>query len=583
MHRRWLINRTNHEYILYLSRAASVSPVVAQILVNRGVKTPEEITAFLSPSAAGLSDPFNMPGIQAAVERIFRAAKDNERVLVHGDYDADGITATAIVLKTLRTMGMDCHYFIPDRLKHGYGFKAEGVRRAKDLGAGLLITVDCGITSFEAAALAKHELIDIIITDHHEPLLDNGSNGAGMNTDGVAELKSPRFVLPEALVVINPKAGNCNPNIENLSGAGVALKLAHALLMKCDKGSEVLELTDLAAIGTAADVVPLTGENRIIVQAGLKLMESSPRHGIREMKKVSGIDGRELKAGQLSFTLIPRINAAGRISGCGDVVSLLLTESHDEAQELSLWLDGLNGQRQGIEEMVYQEALLKLGSKEPGPVIVLSSEGWHRGVIGIVASRIAETFCRPVFIISIDGDSARGSARSIPAVDIYKAISSCADFLTGFGGHKQAAGIELRTVDISAFEECINRVVGETLDKDNFTPVLQIDADVDFCDITFSLARELKMLEPFGFGNPEPLLGARHLEVLSPRVVGSKHLKMKLRQKSQALEAIGFDMGHFMDSLDFSSNIDAVFTPCINEWEGRRCLQLNLKALRPST
>jgi single-stranded-DNA-specific exonuclease len=590
MHRRWLVNRTNPEYIKYLSKFTSISPVLAQICINRGIKTPEEIRSFLNPHISQLSDPFDIQGLKIAVERIMAASKKGERVLVHGDYDVDGLSATAIILRVLKMLGIDSHYFIPNRMEHGYGFNLSSVKIAKQLGATLIITVDCGITSFEAVAWCKREGIDVIITDHHEPAISHPPisplTKGGM--EGVSSVESQDFLLPDALAVINPKISDPQSSISNLSGAGVAFKLAHALAMVHNSQFTIHDFLDLAALGTMADIVPLTGENRFIVKEGLRLIEAGARPGLRELKKVSGIEERVLKPNLLAFTIIPRINAAGRISDSNNVVKLLLTDSEDEAMDISLWLDKLNLERQRMEEEIYQEALYKLNKKSVAPVIVLSSEGWHKGVIGIVASRIAEAFYRPTFIISVEGRLARGSARSIPPFDIYKALTECRQFLTSFGGHRQAAGLELESENILPFEEYINKIGKEFLAERDFIPLLEIDADVDLSDINFNLTNELWMLEPFGFGNTEPLLGAKRLEVLYPRIVGNNHLKMKLRQKNQSIDAIGFDMAAFFDTMSNMPNstglptVDAVFTPVINEWEGSRCLQLNLKALRPS-
>jgi single-stranded-DNA-specific exonuclease len=599
MHRRWLVNKTNPEYITYLSKTASVSPVLAQIFINRGIKTPVEISSFLNPHISQLSDPFDIQGVKIAVDRILAAKTSGEKVLVHGDYDVDGLSATAIILKALKMLGIDSHYFIPNRMEHGYGFNLSSVRKAKQTGAALIITVDCGITSFEAAALCKKEGIDVIITDHHEPIRSQKSEVRSQNENppsplrvgidsyrgkgkGGGESLDTDFLLPDALAVINPKISNLKSQVSDLSGAGVAFKLAQALATVHNSQFAIHDFLDLAALGTMADVVPLTGENRLIAKEGLKLIEHGIRPGLRALKKVSGIEGKGLKPGLLSFTIIPRINAAGRVSDSNDVIKLLLTDSEDEALDISLWLDKLNLERQQIEEDVYQAAIYKLNSKGVSPVIVLSSEGWHQGVIGIVASRVAEAFYRPTFIVSIEGNIARGSARSIPSVDIYKALTGCKEFLAGFGGHKQAAGLELESKNILSFEECINRIVSETLTEKDFIPSLEIDAVVDFSDINFNLTKELGMLEPFGFGNAEPLLGSKRLEVLYPKIVKDNHLKMKLRQNNQSIDAIGFDMAVFFDKIEVSTTVDAVFTPFINEWEGARCLQLNLKALRPS-
>jgi single-stranded-DNA-specific exonuclease len=582
VHRRWLVNRTNPEYIQYLSKTASVSPVLAQVLINRGLKTSGEIHSFLNPHISQLSDPFDIQGMKLAVGRIITASKRGERVLVHGDYDVDGISATAILLKALKILEIDSHYFIPNRIEHGYGFNPLSVKKAKHIGAGLIVTVDCGITSFEAAALSRKEGIDVIITDHHEPVRKPTS---GARSEELGEKPYHDFLLPDAFVIINPKLTPHASHLTNLSGAGIAFKLAQALVISvCGHESESVfsDFLDLAALGTMADVVPLTDENRVIVQKGLKLLENGAKPGLQALKQVAGIDRKGLKTGMLLFTIIPRINAAGRIADSNNIINLLLTDSDEEASNISAWLDRLNSERQQIEEKVYQEALSMIKKKGVSPVIVLAAEGWHRGVVGIVASRIAEEFYRPAFILSLEGDIARGSARSIPPFDICKALTDCKEFLKKFGGHKQAAGLELKSENILSFEGNINKIADETLAKNDFVPFLEIDADVEFFDISFNLTNEFEMLEPFGFGNPEPLLGSKGLEVLYPKIVKDNHLKMKLRQKKQSIDAIGFDMASFFDKISVAATVDAVFTPTVNEWEGMRSLQLNLKALRPS-
>jgi single-stranded-DNA-specific exonuclease len=586
VHKRWVVNRTNPEFIKYLSAAASISPVLAQILINRGLKTSAEISSFLNAEPSQLTDPFEMEGMKTAVERISIAAKAGEKVFVHGDYDVDGLTATAILVRALRGIGIDCHYFIPSRMVHGYGFKSSSVKEAKQAGATLVITVDCGITSFEAAALCKQEGIDVIITDHHEPVVRRRSTVENAEVKEAltdeARLTTHDFLLPDAVAIINPKLSGLPSPVSHLSGAGVALKLAHALSICHQERFAVHEFMDLAALGTMADIVPLTGENRCIVKEGLRIIQNGIRPGVQALKDVAGIGGRTMKTGLLVFTLIPRINAAGRIDDANTVVKLLLTDSMDEAFAVSELLEKQNSERQRIEREVYQEALHILKEKGISPVIVLGAEGWHQGVVGIVASRITEEFHRPVILLSIEGGLARGSARSIPAFDMNRALSACKDLLRAFGGHKQAAGLDLEVKNISLFEECMNRIALETLTGDDFVPLLEIDADVEFSEITFNLTRELEILEPFGYGNPEPLLGSKGLEVVSPRIVKDKHLKMKLRQRSQSIDAIGFAMASFFENLTGDTTVDAVFTPSVHEWEESRYLQLNLKALRPS-
>ncbi len=583
MHSRWLINRTNPEYVRYLSQAASISPVFAQVLINRGIKTAVDADDFLYPSLTGLSDPFELSSMDTAVKRVKIAVLKRQLILVHGDYDTDGLTATAIMLQALRGIGLDAHYFIPNRMLNGYGFHASAVDTAKKLGAKLIITVDCGITSLEAVSYAKKAGIDVIITDHHEPMAGRQSLVNSEQSD--YSLNTIHYSLPEAVAVINPKLGPHDSKLSHLSGAGVAFKFAQALA--AEKGTpfssdDVLSLLDLAALGTMADVVPLRGENRIIVKEGLKLIHDGHRPGIRALKEMSGLNGKETRVGRLAFTLVPRLNAAGRMADAQNVVKLLLSEDTEESLKLSYWLDGLNRERQQIEEEVYKEALEKIRGTDRTSAIVLAGEGWHQGVLGIVASKIAEEFYRPAFIFSVENSIAKGSARSIPSFDICKGLAETGDLLLSFGGHKQAAGIKLKAEYLPAFQEAISRIVRAGLDESDLQSVLQIDADIDLSEVTHALVQEFSLLEPFGFCNPEPFMGAKALEVVSPRIAGNKHLKMRLKRGPLSLDAIGFAMGGLLGELHDPAVVDAVFTPEINDWNGGRHLQLILRAVRPS-
>jgi single-stranded-DNA-specific exonuclease len=575
--RRWFINRTNPEFVDYLSKAASVSPILAGILINRGIKTASEVRDFLASGIAGFSDPFALPGMRAALERIRAASERNERILIHGDYDTDGLTATVIMVEALRKSGLDVGHFIPNRTAHGYGFNAVSVTEAKKIGVKLIITVDCGITSFDAAAAAAREGIDVIITDHHEPLRIRSDKDA---TD------SPGFAVPGAVAVVNPKLLPDGSGLEILSGAGVSFKVAQALAedaMFPFSQDDALSLLDLAALGTLADVVPLRGENRVILREGMRLLHDARRPGVRALKDVCGLKGKTLKAGLLAFTVVPRMNAAGRISDAGDVVRLLLSGDYEEAAGLSTWLDRLNTERQRIEEEVHQQALYKLdmAGEDADTVIVLSEEGWHEGVLGIVASRLAERFFRPVFVFTVENGIAKGSARSIPSFDICGGLAGCSKLLMTFGGHKQAAGVRMRADNMHSFREEIRRIARERLGDDDLVPTLRIDFDIELHRVTHSLVRELEMLEPFGYGNAEPLFGSRGLEVVAPRTVGNNHLKMKLRKNAQSFDAIGFNMGGLYEDIGCPGVIDAAFVPAFNEWNGTRHLQLVLRDLRP--
>jgi single-stranded-DNA-specific exonuclease len=557
MHRRWLLQKTNNEYVSYLSNASSISPALAQILINRGVKTPEEVSDFMFKTHS-ISDPMEIEGILTAVETLEEAAKNGTRVFIQGDYDTDGLTATAILTDALCRLGVKTDYFIPNRFRNGYGFNPPAVEMAGSMGAGIIVTVDCGISSFEATAMAKEKGIGVIITDHHEPVPGR---------------------LPDALAIINPKLSN--PGLANLAGAGVAFKLVQALGQRHPDKISFNEYLDLAALGTLADSVSLTGENRAIVKEGMPLIKEGVRPGLRALGEVSGLNGRRQRSDLISFTLIPRINAAGRMSDSQEVVELLLTTDVQKAEQMADSLNRMNTARQKTEEKLLEQAMGKIDPAEPGPAIVVSGEGWHEGVVGIVASRIAERYRRPTFVLSVSDGVAKGSARSIPQFDVYAGLTECSDLLRDFGGHAQAAGLKLDVDNLKTFREKISGVVSSTVS--DFTPQLTIEADVSLREVNFKLIQELQMLEPFGCGNPEPVLGTRELQVINPRVVGKNHLKMKLKFRSSVVDAIGFGMGDFIDMVEDSPEIDVAYTATINEWDGRRSVQLKLKGIRPQT
>ncbi len=553
---RWLVNRTNQEFLEYLSRKASISVAFAQILVNRGVKDADSIKAFLNPSLENLHDPYLMPDMETATERIRIALQRGETVFVLGDYDADGITSTALLVSALRKLGLKTYFYIPHRITEGYGVSLRGIQRAQDCGAGLIITADCGISSYDEISMAISLGMDVIITDHHEP---------------------PEK-LPPAISILNPKRTDSTYPFRDLAGVGVAYKLVQALI----HDSRLEDLLDLVAIGTIADSVPLTGENRILVTYGLKELNSMAcRSGIKAIKEVAGIGNRELRSGMLSYTIIPRINAVGRLGDANEVVELFLTQDEERAKSIADFLEEQNRLRQKIEGEVYKSALAMIENNDIEKAIVLSSPGWHLGVIGIVASRLVEEFYRPTFLFSIMDSMAKGSARSIPPFHIYKGIAECKELLLGFGGHSQAAGLKLLTENIPAFRRQINFIIERDLGTDDMSPILEIDAEVELFEVNFNLVKELNMLEPFGNSNEEPLLGAKGIEVIDPRVVGNNHLKMRLKQRNLSIDTIGFDMGNLLEQ-DGLGLVDAVFTPCINEWDGGKALQLNLKSLRPS-
>jgi single-stranded-DNA-specific exonuclease len=594
--KQWLVNKTNNDFLEYLSRKASISTALAQIFVNRGIKDADAIRDFLSPSLKNLHDPFLMPDMGKAVERIKNVLADGTAVLVCGDYDADGITSAALLVSALRMFGLKTHYHIPNRITEGYGLSKEGVLKAKALGARLIITVDCGVSSEEEVSMAVSQGIGVIITDHHEP---------------------PER-LPDAEAIINPHRIDSEYPFKYLAGVGVVYKLVQALfqtiplnpwsphhggqasappeagkphLTKVGSGdlNTALEaLLGLVAIGTVADSVPLIGENRILVTYGLKVLNSnSAGPWVNILRETSGIGDKELRSLLLSYTLIPRINAAGRLGQADEVVELFLTQDMAKASGIAYHLEDRNKERQRIEKDVYKSAVSMIDANKLDSAIVLYSSQWHPGVIGIVASRLAEMFYRPTFLFSVKDDIAKGSARSIPTFNLYKGITECAEILLAYGGHKQAAGLRLSVKNLPAFKERINSVVKNTLIPQDMAPTIEIDAAVELFEVNFNLVKELNLLEPFGNSNQSPLLGVKEAEVVDPRVVSNNHLKMRLKQKSVSIDTIGFSRGDLLNKIencpDKSGLVDAAFVPCINEWNGTKSLQLNLKELRPSS
>ncbi len=559
---RWVVNTTNSEFVSYVSKISGLSRACSQILINRGIKTEQQIRFFRNAHKSPLSDPFIIDGIACAVERIKRAIKNKEKILISGDYDADGLTATAIVLEGLRSMGVEPYYFIPHRLRDGYGFGPSALSAALKCGATLIVTVDSGITSFETLREAKRHGVDVIVTDHHEPLTDPKG-----------------FILPEAFCIVNTKLMpqiDEPYNLQDLSGAGVALKLVQALT----GDTELVEsLMDLAAIGTSADVVSVLGENRVILNRGLRLIYEGHRQGIRALKSVAGAGNGYFKNSMLSYAINPRINAPGRVDDPFKVVRLLTTDSLDEATEIAQWMSELNTKRQRIEEMVFQEAIGQIESGGMGDgAIVVASEGWHLGVVGIVASRLVETYGVPSFVFVIENGIAKGSARSNGDFDLLEGLKSCAPMLERFGGHKQAAGLSLRTELLDLFRTEISKFVME-YSYQEVAPTIAVDALIGLNDITQVLLEEISTLEPFGHCNNEPLLGSRGLEVLDSKIVGNNHLRFNVKQNGMVMNCIAFDMGD-MEHILRGGYIDALFLPTLNKQYNS--IQLQIKALRPA-
>jgi len=557
----WLVKTPFPALQQILARELGISLITAQLLINRGIYTVEQCHDFLNCDLDRLHSPLLLKDMSAAVTRITGAAKKKEKILVYGDYDADGITATVLLVQVIRHLGGIVEYYIPNRLDEGYGLHLGVLQQYMRKGIRLVITVDCGISSIEESAWACKNGLDLIITDHHEP--------------------PP--VLPLAPAVINPKRSDCSYPFKDLAGVGVALKLAQALLESNGYEKQAWhDYLDLTCLGTIADIVPLHSENRILVKHGLSRLANTARPGIQALIKVSGISKDILGTSEVGFRLAPRLNAAGRIGSPDLAVRLLLTGDAGEAQELANELHNRNRVRQEIEAEVLKESLALLDlqpSIAKDKVIVLSSAGWHPGVIGIVASRLMKHFYRPVLLISLDGEKGRGSARSIPAFNIYKALSHCQEYLISYGGHALAAGFTIPADRIEEFSRKISQYAGRVLDENKMIPRLNLDGLINLSQVTEKLVNEINLMQPFGISNPAPLLGCREALVTSCRGVGrdSAHLKMLLRSEGATVDGIGFNLGAYAEVLATNETVDLAFAPGINEYNGRRSLQLEVK------
>lgn len=567
MRKRWELRTRNPRGGTAAGADLRLHPIVDAVLAARGLDTPEEIGRFLAPSLSAMHDPFLLRGMDAAVSRLLEARRDGESVCVYGDYDVDGITGTALLVSFLRTTGIDCRYFIPNRFEDGYGLNREAIERIIALGADLIVSVDCGITAVDEALFCRERGIDLIIVDHH----------------------APAETIPAACAVINPLQPGCGYPFKALAGVGVAFNLLVALRAALrDEGAfepgtepDLREWLDLVALGTIADVVPLTGQNRIYAFHGLRALSNPARAGIQALKRVAGVTG-EVSCGQVGFRLAPRLNAAGRMESAVPGVDLLLSASLDESLGIAAGLDSANAERQAVEQRILEEAVNQVEASPDHPgrrSIVLASDSWHQGVVGIVASRLAERYHRPTILIAIAGDgSARGSGRGIPGFHLLDALKPCSPHLERFGGHRHAAGVGLRAGEVAAFAAAFEAEAAERLSDDDLVPRLAIDVEARPEEVTRELAQELKRLEPFGAGNPEPLLLMRGMRVVERRVVGEGHLRLRLAREGCAFNAIAFRMA----ARETGEALDVAFFPEMNEWNGRSSLQLRVRDLRPA-
>ena len=548
--------------IAALAAELHLPPLVCELLCRRGYLDVDPAKRYLRPRLDQLHDPERLLGLPVAVERLARAINDGETVLVHGDYDVDGICSTTILVRTIRALGGRVVPFIPRRLEDGYDLTMAGVRAAIAEKARVIITCDCGTSAREPVAAACAEGIDVIVSDHH----------------------LPGGPLPNCLAVINPKQAGCDYPDKDLAAAGIAYKIALALMKRLGGDPNVVNnMLDLVAMATIADVAPLRGENRIFARYGLRLMMNSPTLGLRALIRAAGLAGKPLTAGRVGFTLAPRLNAAGRLGHALRGVELLTTEDEHEANVIARELEELNQQRQQVDRATLADARKKLEQTDLDAKwgLVLSQEGWHPGVIGIVASRIVEETCRPVIMISLDGNEGKGSGRSIPAFDLHSGLAACRDLFVRFGGHRTAAGLTIERSRLEEFEQRFNAVAHERLTIDDLVPEVRVDVVVPLSALDGDLETLLRHFEPHGVGNASPIFAITGARLgTAPRLVGQGHLKLWLSHDDTHIDAIGWGMGSLIPELENWPALDVAFRLERDEWNGQPRLQAKLADIR---
>jgi single-stranded-DNA-specific exonuclease len=550
--------------VFRLSKELDVPPAGARILACRNLTDAESCRKFFAPSLDDLHDPFLFAGMEKAADRIDTAIARKEKIAVYGDYDADGVTGTAMLVRALRSLGAECFYYLPNRLTEGYGVSETGVRRIAEKEADLVITVDCGITAGEETSLAASLGMDMIVTDHHEPKAGG---------------------LPDACCVLNPKAPGSGYPDRELAGVGVVLKLCQALGKSTGRGSTLWEpYLDLAALGTAADVVPLTGENRIIAHAGFERLHRTKNPGLAALVRLQGLEGKPISTNEAAFQLAPCINAAGRLGDSRSGVELLLASDDEAALTLAKELKTANYERRAIDSEVREEAetwVLEHCDPRRDFAVITGSAGWHAGVLGIVASKIAEKFHRPVILFSLGKDGlARGSGRSIPGFHLLDALRECAGFLESFGGHAAAAGVNIKSASLDAFRTRFNEAAQARLGPHDLVPTVYADAEVPLAALTPQLFSLIKAMEPFGQGNARPVFCCRNLRHrYAPRIVGSNHLKLCVADNGKMFDAIGFNFGDRIGELVAAPFLTLAFYLDENEWNGRRSLQMKVRGI----
>jgi single-stranded-DNA-specific exonuclease len=551
--------------VLALADSLNISNVLAELLIQRNVTNFFEAKKYFRPDLEDIHDPYLMADMEKAATRVIDAITNNEKICVYGDYDVDGTCSASLMYLFLKELGANVYVYIPQRLTEGYGLSIAGINQVKDDKVDLIISVDCGITAVEEIDYANNFGIDTIICDHHQP----------------------KEILPNAYAILDPLKPGCEYPFKYLSGAGVAFKLARAIAYRFGKKDMVFKYLDLVALAGAADIVPLTDENRILVRAGIEQINKNPRPGIKSLIKIARMEPGNLSAGQIVFTIAPRINAVGRLGDANRAVELFNTDSYEEAERLARVLESENLERRKIDEVTFSHALEMVKEIEDFDTelgIVLHHDSWHPGVVGIVASRLVEKYYRPAIMLSSIDGVAKGSARSIPGFDIYAAIEECKDLVVQFGGHKAAAGLEIEVENIPEFKKRFNEVLKLNLKEDDVIPEIKIDSKISLCEITPKFVRVLDQFAPFGPGNMRPVFLAEDVKVVAtPRIVGTNHFITTFCQNGgdKVYDAIGFNLGKFVYEVDKDIHlVDIVFTIEKVVREGRTYPQIRVKDVR---
>ena len=561
MNKKWEFYNSDMNKIKEISEKFEISELLASVLVNRNIVEDDDVKLFLNPTRNDFHDPYLMPDMKEAVERIVKAIENNEKTIIYGDYDVDGITSITVLTRFLKERGLDVSSYIPNRLDEGYGLNRDAIKNIADEGYKLIITVDCGISGTEEVDYAYSLGMEVIVTDHHEPLDE----------------------LPKALAVIDCKRKDSKYPFSSLAGVGVAFKLAQAIGIRLGlEEKEYLKYLDIVCIGTISDIVPLIDENRVIAKLGLRLIEQTRSPGVRALLNASAY--KEVNSNTVSFGIAPRINACGRMGHERDALDLFLTENIVEANRITEKLNEYNKTRQEIEKRMFEEAVAKIETEnfKDGNAIVLGGENWHHGVIGIVASKITELYYKPSILICFEGEEGKGSGRSIPGFDLHAALCTSSDYLEKYGGHEMAVGLSLKKDKFDDFKIKFEEIA-KNAHTEEFIPVIKVDKEINVKDITIENVKSLNLLEPFGESNKTPIFIYKNLRIDSIRALSEgKHLKLTLKDGNTIINAIGFNMGGYSGEYLIGDKIDVIGVLEINSFNGIESVQINMRDLRKS-